>query len=84
MGPDDQRGGCKALPPPQGRVSWKGLKQSFTEAKEKITQRREVTYDFWVVPMAEAEAALKTHTDLNTHVLTAEKMNLLQQPVVDT
>ena len=61
-----------------GRVS----KKNFTEAKEKITQRRKVTYDFWVVPMAEAETALKTHTDLEAHVVTAEEMNLLQQSVV--
>ena len=54
----------------------------FTKAKEKITERRSVTYDLWVVPMAEAEAALKTHTDLDTHVVTAEEMNLLQQSVV--
>ena len=32
--------------------------------------------------MAEAEAALKTHTDLEAHVVTAEEMNLLQQSVV--
>ena len=57
-------------------------KKSFTKPKEKMTQPRHVTDDFWLVPMAEAEAALQTHTDLDTHVVTAEEMNLLQQSVV--
>ncbi len=63
----------KCLTP--GRVS----KRAFSEWKDVVRQKREVSRDFWVVPDADATQLLQANRDFHKYVVTPQDMNRLQQ-----
>ncbi len=68
----------KCLTP--GRVS----KRAFTEWKDVVRQKREVSRDFWVVPNSDATTVLQADHNLNKYIVTPEELNRLQQGLSGT